>query len=363
MIARHVVLAEYKLTTYVYAVETYLQVPLASQSLAVDARLWWMSLGEPAIPGISWADFCVLIIARYGPLPDEEANMPYRDPDIYNDMYMRQYLNYAAEWQAYPNESMGHYCRRFRDAMLPYIPQELDDLEWRAMHIIRDEFLRKLSKIIAYMVQVATPEDDYLLVPIDDAGIPEPLFEGGLVLPEDPIPAILLQKIPPQELMEQQREIDRLREQIARFNQIPRANVVPPQKNPVPPIVPQVPEVHHEIPRNAEVSRMKAPEFKGPTDPIEADNWLIDIQVILDFMRLTEQEKVLYAFFALKKDARHWWMTVQMRKNVATMSWQDFVTEFRTMYYNREILAARQDEFNNFKQGSMTVLEAVKKFE
>ncbi|GMN67466.1 hypothetical protein TIFTF001_036523 [Ficus carica] len=108
---------------------------------------------------------------------------------------------------------------------------------------------------------------------------------------------------------------------------------------------------------------MKAPEFEGPTDLIKANNWLIDIQVILDFMGLTEHKKVLCASFVLKKDARHWWMTVQMRRNVATMSWQDFVTEFRAMYYNWEILAAQQDKFNNFKQGSMTVLEAVKKFE
>ncbi|GMN67656.1 hypothetical protein TIFTF001_036717 [Ficus carica] len=143
--------------------------------------------------------------------------------------------------------------------------------------------------------------------------------------------------------MEQQQETYRLWEQIAQLNQIPRANVVPPQENPVPLVVPQVPEVHHEIPRNAEVllapvgvqanpplireyllyerfRRMKAPEFEGPTDPIEADNWLIDIQVILDFMGLTEQERVLCASFALKKDARHWWMTVQICRNVATMS-------------------------------------------
>ena len=33
------------------------------------------------------------------------------------------------------------------------------------------------------------------------------------------------------------------------------------------------------------------------------------------------------------------------------------------MYYNREILAAQQDEFTNFRQGSMTVMEAIKKFE
>ncbi|GMN62276.1 hypothetical protein TIFTF001_031362 [Ficus carica] len=108
---------------------------------------------------------------------------------------------------------------------------------------------------------------------------------------------------------------------------------------------------------------MKAPEFEGPTDPIKANNWLIDIQVILDFMGLTEQEKVLCASFALKNDIRHWRMTVQMRRNVANMSWQDFVAEFRRMYYNREILAAQQDEFNSLKQGSMSVLEAVKKLE
>ncbi|GMN62730.1 hypothetical protein TIFTF001_031814 [Ficus carica] len=33
------------------------------------------------------------------------------------------------------------------------------------------------------------------------------------------------------------------------------------------------------------------------------------------------------------------------------------------MYYNREILAAQQDEFNSLKHESMIVLEAVKKFE
>ncbi|GMN22030.1 hypothetical protein TIFTF001_040160 [Ficus carica] len=114
-----------------------------------------------------------------------------------------------------------------------------------------------------------------------------------------------------------------------------------------------MPEVQPEIPRNVEVPlalaevqinpplvredllyerfrRMKTPEFEGSTDPIAADNWLINIQ---------------------------------MRRDVTTMSWQDFVTEFRTIYYNGEILASQQDEFTNLKQGSMTVMEAIKKFE
>ncbi|GMN21829.1 hypothetical protein TIFTF001_045559, partial [Ficus carica] len=197
--------------------------------------------------------------------------------------------------------------------------------------------------------------------------------------PQEPDLANLIATLQRQ-LQEQQQENNQLREQVAQLSQIPQANEVPPQNNPAPPGVPQVPEVRQEVPlapagqqRNPPLvredllyerfRRMKAPEFEGTTDPIIADNWLIDIQVILDFMGLTEHEKVLCASFALKKDARHWWMTVQMRRNVANMSWQDFVDEFSTMYYNREILAAQQDEFTSFKQGSMSVTEAVKKFE
>ncbi|GMN67296.1 hypothetical protein TIFTF001_036356 [Ficus carica] len=170
---------------------------------------------------------------------------------------------------------------------------------------------------------------------------------------------------------------------------MPHAGEVPPGNNVVPLVAPPALEGNQGIPRNPEVPiapvtpagiqavplmvredvlyerfrRMKASEFEGLMDPIEADNWLIDIQVILDFMGLTEQEKVLCASFALKKDARHWWRTVQLRRDVTNMSWQDFVNEFRVMYYNQEILVAQQDEFNSMKQGSMTVLEAVKKFE
>ncbi|GMN21059.1 hypothetical protein TIFTF001_048827 [Ficus carica] len=115
------------------------------------------------------------------------------------------------------------------------------------------------------------------------------------------------------QLREQQKETNQLWDQVAQLNQIPQAIEVPPQNNPVPPVAPQVPEVHQEVPlapagpqRNPPLiredllyerfRRMKAPKFEGTTDPI--------------------------------KDARHWWRTVQMRRNVANMGWQDFVAEF-----------------------------------
>ncbi|GMN65047.1 hypothetical protein TIFTF001_034115 [Ficus carica] len=195
-------------------------VSLASRCLVVDARLWWMTLGERAMPGRSWADFCALIIASYGPLPDEDDYMPYRDTEIYRDMYLRRYLSYVVDWHTYPHESMSHYCRRFQDAMLPYVPQKLGSPELQALHLLLEGLppeIRRFvpapmarmtvgnmiddimkAEIITHMMQADAFVDDYQ-VPVDDAGIEEPLFEAGPLFSEDPIPAVPLQEIPPQE--------------------------------------------------------------------------------------------------------------------------------------------------------------------
>ncbi|GMN64291.1 hypothetical protein TIFTF001_033359 [Ficus carica] len=109
----------------IWHIEARLQVSLASRCLVADARLWWMTLGERAMPSRSWADFRALMIVRYGPLLVEDAYMPYRDPEIYRNMYLGRYFIYVADWHAYPHESMGHYYRRFQEAMLPYVPQDL----------------------------------------------------------------------------------------------------------------------------------------------------------------------------------------------------------------------------------------------
>ena len=71
--------------------------------------------------------------------------------------------------------------------------------------------------------------------------------------------------------------------------------------------------------------RAHAPEFEGSSDPLVADEWISSIQVILDFMNLTDQEKVRCASFNLKKDARYWWETVALRRNVDVMTWVKFV--------------------------------------
>lgn len=107
---------------------------------------------------------------------------------------------------------------------------------------------------------------------------------------------------------------------------------------------------------------MKPSQFVGSTDPLEAEEWLSSIETILDFMRLNDQERVMCASYMLRKDVRHWWGIVKLRRNVNTMTWAEFVREFNQKYYNPAALRAQQNEFLNLKQGTMIVIQAVQKF-
>ncbi|GMN70244.1 hypothetical protein TIFTF001_039286 [Ficus carica] len=188
--------------------------------LVADARLWWMTLGERALPDRTWAHFRALVIARFGPIPEEGADAPYHDPEIYRDMYHERYYGFVADWHAYPQESMGHYCRRFQEAMLPHIPQDIPSPGMQALVILRNGLPPQIrqhtpmptpdmtvghmteyildAEIIAHAMQadayVVEPE-----VPVDDAGMPEPVYEPGPVFPEDPIPAAPVQEVPAHE--------------------------------------------------------------------------------------------------------------------------------------------------------------------
>ncbi|GMN20507.1 hypothetical protein TIFTF001_047120 [Ficus carica] len=201
-------------------IEAHLQVSLASRCLIADARLWWMTIGEGTLPERTWAHFRAIMITRYGPVPEEGVDEPYHDPEIYRDMQHERYYIFVADWHAYPQETMDHYCRRFQEAMLPHIPQDIPSPGMQALVILRNGLpppirqhtpIPTLDMTVAHMVEYilgvevivhAMQADAYVVepeVPDDDAGIPEPVYEPGPVYPEDPIPADPVQEIPVQE--------------------------------------------------------------------------------------------------------------------------------------------------------------------
>ncbi|GMN29339.1 hypothetical protein TIFTF001_046331 [Ficus carica] len=161
------------------------------------------------MPGGTWVDSCTLITVRYGLPLDEDANMPYRDPEIYNDMYLERFLSYVADWGAYPNESMGHYCRRFQEAMLPHILPALGSPLLQALFLLREGLPPNVrpfvpepmvgmtlegmieaimeAEIIVHGMQAAAAEEDQV-VPVYDAYIAEAGAKNDVMDPAD-IPA------------------------------------------------------------------------------------------------------------------------------------------------------------------------------
>ncbi|GMN70123.1 hypothetical protein TIFTF001_039168 [Ficus carica] len=203
-------------------IQARLQVSLASRCLRADARLWWMTLGEQAMPERTWGHFRTLVIGRYGPIPEEGADAPPRDPAIYQDMHLERYYQYVADWHAYPAESMGHYCRRFQEAMLPHIPQDMPSPGLQALVILRNGLPPSIRQYVpaptldmtvghmiayildaeivdhavqadAHVVEPGTPADDidkpvyepesvYEPEPVDE---PESVYEPGPFYPDD----------------------------------------------------------------------------------------------------------------------------------------------------------------------------------
>ncbi|KAL5542228.1 hypothetical protein UlMin_009938 [Ulmus minor] len=100
------------------------------------------------------------------------------------------------------------------------------------------------------------------------------------------------------------------------------------------------------------------PTFEGSNDPLAAEEWLRNIERILDFMKLSDQERIMCATYRLTKDARYWWEVTGQTKDLETLSWTEFVQMFNRKYFNPTMLLSKEAEFNNIQQGNMTATVA-----
>ncbi|KAL5557774.1 hypothetical protein UlMin_033985 [Ulmus minor] len=98
-------------------------------------------------------------------------------------------------------------------------------------------------------------------------------------------------------------------------------------------MAPPVHQNYQQEPVYKRFCQMKPAEFVGSSDPLEAEEWLRSIETILEFIELSDHEKVMCASYMLRKDARYWWDSVKLRRNVHAMTWVEFVGEFNQKDY------------------------------
>ena len=68
-------------------------------------------------------------------------------------------------------------------------------------------------------------------------------------------------------------------------------------------MAPPVHQNYQQEPVYKRFCQIKPAEFVGSSDPLEAEEWLSSIETILEFMELSDREKVICASYMLRKDA------------------------------------------------------------
>jgi hypothetical protein len=112
-----------------------------------------------------------------------------------------------------------------------------------------------------------------------------------------------------------------------------------------------------------EFMRLKPPTFARSNNPMKVDDWLKVIERKLDIIHYNGRDRVLLATHQLIGIALSWWEAYSGAvDNANTITWQEFVEEFRRYHIPDGIMKLKADEFRNLKQGSKTLSEYIFQF-
>ncbi|WVZ90298.1 hypothetical protein U9M48_036608 [Paspalum notatum var. saurae] len=109
--------------------------------------------------------------------------------------------------------------------------------------------------------------------------------------------------------------------------------------------------------------KLKAPTFDYTDDPLDAEDWLREIEKKLDLTTCTDEACVALAVHQLKGSASAWWDSFcETHDDPASITWEEFTVAFREFFVPKEVLMQKAAEFHNLKQGTMKVQEYVNLF-
>ena len=99
------------------------------------------------------------------------------------------------------------------------------------------------------------------------------------------------------------------------------------------------------------------PEFYGNEDPLDADEWVVQVEKIFEVFRCTGRERVQLAAYMLRGTAEMWWKSVKTPYVTIDdeVAWESFSTLFRTKFIPPHITALKIAEFETLQQGEDSV--------
>jgi hypothetical protein len=96
---------------------------------------------------------------------------------------------------------------------------------------------------------------------------------------------------------------------------------------------------------------------------MDADDWLKTIEKKLKVVQCNNRENVLFASHQLEGRAADWWDAyIEAHEEPKSINWQEFKNSFITHHVPLRVTKLKKKEFEDLKQGSMSVNEYVIRF-
>jgi hypothetical protein len=112
-----------------------------------------------------------------------------------------------------------------------------------------------------------------------------------------------------------------------------------------------------------EFQRTKPPTFSHSVKPMDTDDWLKTIEKKLQVVQCNNHENVLFALHQLEGPAADWWDAyIEAHDEPETINWQEFRNSLKTHHVSFGMMKLKMKEFEDLKQGSMSVNEYVTRF-
>ena len=100
----------------------------------------------------------------------------------------------------------------------------------------------------------------------------------------------------------------------------------------------------------SELHKTRPSTFAHTDRPLEADDWLRDIERKLIIAQCSDHEKVLYAPHYLTGAAAAWWENfLHMHPSGHNITWEEFKEGFRGAHIPRSIIKIKKREFDDLK--------------
>jgi hypothetical protein len=96
---------------------------------------------------------------------------------------------------------------------------------------------------------------------------------------------------------------------------------------------------------------------------MDVDDWLKMVEKKLQVVQCNNRKRVLFIAHQLVRPIADWWDAyVEAHEDPETINWHEFKNSFRTHHMPLGVMKLKKKEFEDLKQGSMTVSEYVTRF-